>query len=398
MGHFFLPIIFENLFFPLDRKYFYLLGWICSLAFFHTKIFLFKRLLFIYVFAVVYFVLILFNTYDVEIIFALNEIEHVFLAVIMLEYFLLVRDFLWLRNLLIICLCFVAITVMTTLVGLQKNPLAARSLMGGLGADLPDLIVYYRSIGIADYGFFYGVALLIPVLISFVRMNQLRAFVRWLFLGFAMLCLYGIFKAQFTGALLFSTSGAVIAFWADERMGPAVIRVSVLFAVLILLPIDFIAEGIKAFALTFGSGMIQDRLLDFAFTLKHGILQTGSHVDQRLDRIPVLLEYFSQDPLFGVGQSLKHNWWFDRLALFGITGIIPWLLIFGSQIRYNFKIMSPKNRIYYLIPVLLFAFIGLVKNLGQKETMLVLFFIIPILVMMKDNMFKTKQAKVLTNV
>lgn len=307
-------------------------------------------------------------------------------ALVMLQYFLISRDFKWLRTLLVISFCFIVITIVTTLIGLQSHPLAARQLCGTLNVKKEvALISYYRSIGIAGYDFFYGLAFAIPSLVAFLKMKEINNNLRVAIFFLTALSLCGILKAQFTTAFLFAVIGAVIAFWTDEKIKPALLRLIVAFIVVFFFQ-KKIADLLIHFARLLDESTIQNRLVDLGISLQQGLGVAETHIDYRFNRIPFLIESFFQRPIFGGGKSLGHNWWLDRLSLFGLIGVIPWILLLWYQIKYNLKLFHEKNKIYYLITMVLFISMGFIKNMGQQQTMIFLFFIIPSLLIVKENL------------
>jgi hypothetical protein len=390
MGQWLLPIVFENLFFPLDRKYFYFLGWITALLFFHPKCFISKRILYLYLFAIWYFIFIYFGLYNVELNWIRGEIEALFFAIIMLQYFLISKDIKWLRTLLVISFCFIVITIVITLIGLQSHPLESRQLagLGGLAAKGDyALVLNYRTRGsIAGYEFFYGLAFTVPVLVAFLKMKEINNNLKIVLCFVIVLVIYGILKAQFTTAFLFAVIGAGIAFWTDEKVKPAFFRLIAVLIVVIFFPKNFVADTINSFAGILDESLIQNRLIDLSISLRQGIGERGTHIDYRYARIPILMDSFFQRPVLGGGISLGHNWWLDRLSLFGLTGVVPWVLLLWFQIKYNLKLFHENNRIYYLITMILYIVMGFIKNMGQQQTMIFLFFLIPGLLIIKDTL------------
>jgi hypothetical protein len=227
MAQFFLPIVFENLFFPLDRKYFYFLGWVTALLFFHPLIFKFQRFFPIYFFAAWYFVFIYFGIFEVDYNWIRGEIESVFFAVIMLQYFT-IRDAKWLKPLMVITFGFIVVTIFTSVIGLQSYPTASREMAGGLQVkgDFA-LIEFYQSIGIAGYDFFYGLAFAMPTLMVFIKLKTITTKTRIGFVFLVILIVFSILKAQYTTAFLFAVIGSIIAFWTKEKIRPALLSLIV---------------------------------------------------------------------------------------------------------------------------------------------------------------------------
>ena len=292
MAQFFLPIVFENLFFPLDRKYFYFLGWITALLFFYPQIFHRSRFLFIYFFAAWYILFIYLGIYNVELEWIRGELESVFFAVMMLQYFMNSRDYKWLTILILLSFCFFAITLSTTLIGLQTHPLAVRCMANGVFAlEKPDIVLYYRKIGIVGYDFFYGLAFTMPALIVILKTIKKQNLKRmlWFFIGFS---LYGILKSQLTTAFLFAVIGTGIAFWSDEKIESIFLKLFVLILFVIFFPNELVGDAVNSFARLLDEGTIRKRLIDLSISLKQGVGKGHTHIDLRYNRILLDVNYF----------------------------------------------------------------------------------------------------------
>lgn len=394
MAQFLLPIVFENLFFPLDRKYFYFLGWVTALLFFHPRIFKMQRFFPIYFFAAWYFIFIYFGIFEVDYNWIRGEIESVFFAVIMLQYFI-IRDVKWLKPLMVIIFGFIVVTIFTSVIGLQSYPMASREMAGALVGVRGDfaLIKFYQSIGIAEYDFFYGLAFAVPALVAFVKLKKNINNLKVGFVLLITLIIYAILIAQFTTAFLFAVIGSAIAFWTDEKIRPALLKLTAVLLVVVFFPKDLVGDLIYSFSRILDEGIIQRRLTDLSTTLIYGLGEEGTHIDRRYARIPFLLENFFQSPLIGGGISLGHNWLLDRLSMFGLAGVLPWAILLWFLTKYNLKLFFERTKIYYLITIILWITMGLIKNMGQQQTMIFLFFIIPSLLIVKDQLIlKSKKV------
>lgn len=399
MGNFFLPIVFENILFPFSSALFYLFVWVASLLLFLPNIFFKKNLLPVYLFPIIYF--FLFGLVDLNVRGGLNyiqwlngELQGLFFSLIMLSYFCTRRDFRGLKLTMIFTIIFVFITLFTSYIGLQSYPDASRQLAGALSARGEyELANYYRSIGIGGYDFFYGLAFAVPAFVAFFKIKgstiQFRAGV----LLFACISIFGIITSQHTTAFLFAIIGIGFAYWSKERIQASLVRLSVVLALFVIIPERIVADGLLYMAEYIGEGNIQNRLTDLSVTTYEGVGVADTHIDKRYDRIPFLLGNFFDSPLIGGGQSLGHNWWFDRLSMFGLVGTLPWVWIIWRQVRYNQTVISKGNFVYYLITIFLFIAMGLMKNMGQTRVMVFVFFVVPSLLKIKDLYYDNKVKK-----
>ncbi len=387
MGKFFLPIVFENILPPFSMMNFYLLAWLCSVFIFYPRFLLSKSLLQVYLFMLFYTLMIIAGFYSIVFENVLNEMRPLFFAFIMLQYFLLTEDFEGLALLLKASIVFITITLISSIIGLQKFPLASRELGGGLARkDEFELIRFYRSIGIAGYDFFYGLAFSIPVLTTFLKKSSLKTFQKIAFLFIIILAFFGIIKAQFTTAFLFAAIGTGLSYWSRGRVKSTLIRLVLLITIVIVIPEHVFGDAIYFISKYVEGRILKERLVDLSITLSEGIGEEDTHIDRRAQRIPYLLNQFFASPIFGGGESLGHNYWFDRLSMFGLVGIIPWFFIIKYQIKRNLKIFNDEDRLYYLLVMILYLSMGLIKNMGHILVQIMIFFIIPAALIIKGRL------------
>ncbi len=396
MGNFLLPIVFENIFFPISSTLFYLFGWITSLLVFYPRIFLLRSFFPIYFFIGIYFLFFKFVVFDTEALrhdytifeWLRRELQPIVFALLIFNCFLFSKDFKGLRIILLFSLFFIIITIITTIAGLQQYPLAAREMGGALQARGDSgLIDYYRSIGISGYGFFYGLAFAVPVFVSFLKLEGIENKKKVGFLFITLLAIVGILVGQFTTALLFAIMGGALAFWTKERIKPAITRLIVFLVIIIIFPRELLAGSILYIAELVGEGTLQNRLTDLSTTVSAGFGVEGTHVDLRYARIPFLIDSFFSSPFIGGGVSLGHNWWLDRLSMFGLAGVIPWIIIIRSQIIRNLKMIHGRYSVYYLLTMILFIGMGVMKNMVASGIWLFVFFIIPALLILNKGIF-----------
>ena len=386
MGHILLPIVFANIFFPLSEKYFYLLGWMVSLMVFHPIVFINRKLIGIYLLVLVHLFYLAYGLYEIDanVVWFKTNLQPVFFALLMLLYFNASKDYSGLKIVLTFSVFFIIVTLITSLVGLQQFPLAARELSSDAS---PELASIYRSLGIAKFGFFYGLSLTVPVFVFFIKAGypnySIKYRIIWLFI--IILSILGIIEAQFTTAFLFALIGAFIVWREKGKINSLLLQLSLLFIILVLIPGSVFANLFSSVANLIGENTLSERLIDLGITLREGVGSADTHVGFRASRVPFLLNVFIENPLVGSGEDLGHNFWLDELAKYGLIGAIPWVILLKTNIVNNLKLMDNKAKIIYIIIMFLFISIGFMKNIGQKETMIYIFFFIPSLLILKSK-------------
>ncbi len=98
----------------------------------------------------------------------------------------------------------------------------------------------------------------------------------------------------------------------------------------------------------------------------------------RLALTNLSLQGFLANPLIGTGDSGGHAYWFDRLAVYGLLGWFPILLIFYQQVKLQKNTLLKEHYPYFFISIVAIFLFGILKaNVVSAQTMVVLFFLVP---------------------
>lgn len=377
IGHTILPVVFENIFFPFSSKYFYLFSWTVALIYYNKKIFLSKSFKSLYFLVGLYLILIWLGIYDVDFMWLFKKyIEPLFLSLMILEYFLYSKDFKSLKVVFNFTIFFITVTLITSIIGLQTFPMAARNQAG----DFLDAaqISRFRSIGIAGYGFFYGIAFIFPVFISNTKnARNLGAQQTFFWIFISVISVLGLIEAQFATAFLFSCLGGGVVWFSKLNNRRVFYQFSFILLLLILIP-DVVYESIFiGIGELLGSGTLQDRITDLGQSFAIGFDSAETHAGARAARIPILLTSFFSSPIIGGGVNMYHNYWLDTLSQFGLIGVIPWYVFIRTSVVNNSKFMSKYYSNMYLLIILLYVAMGFIKGMGQKVLIIFVFGIIP---------------------
>lgn len=375
LGEIFLFIIFEKI--PLLSSFYFLsLCWLLALFFLKLNILWDRSLLYVYFFIFIYFILMLFDIYNIDFNWFLSEILPVFIAIAIYTYFIKVKDFKGLAIISFISLIFIFITIITSIIGLNKYPLAARELAGALSLEGDYArIDYYRNLGIGNYGFFSCIAFMVPVIVYQIRKN--KGVLKTFLIVLLIFMLLGLVRAQYATQLIIGIVGLIFAIGGTNRLKTSVVLVSLLLLIIIFIPRSFISDLLASFSNIFSGSVLQERLYDLSIAINQGFGSTDTHAGRRAARIPFLLNEFSKSPIIGGGESTGHVFWLDRLSMYGLIGIIPWILIITYQIKFNLKNLNNEFQFYYLISIIAFIALGFYKNTGGKEVFISIFLIIP---------------------
>jgi len=379
LGEVFLTILFDRLPFPLYSYYFWQTGWFILLILFNRRVLTHRLMIFAY-FGLAFFYIqyYLFDRpydffeYFLYIISALSVFLHVINQ----------KNQHYLNSLSAFLIVLIVLGSITSLIGFQLFPDSIRFNPYRLDTEEAIFMTnYFASKGIMNYGFFYGLAISIPVLLLLLQKNS-RIEKRILSYFCVLLLLYSIIKSNYATAFLLFLIGISIFIIGRNN----ILKYKYLFIVLIVIIIvsneyvgdlfSFIASKLET------ETVLQDRINDLSLTI-YGEEQT--HVNQRLDRIPLLIENFFKSPIWGTGISRGHNFVLDILSCYGILGIVPYLLLFINFIKYNNRRMRRDIEFYFLSGLVLFIMYSFIKGAPGKEMYLFIFLIMPLVIYYFQN-------------
>ncbi len=386
MGSVFLPVVFNRLPSPFHVSLFYWLLWIPLIAVFHHELLFKKSMLYVYLYLIIFFLGIPFFWEDVVVqgqlmTFgrALADIRWLFGGILMYTYFLNMKDYNGLAWVILAAFIFISITSIVSIIGLQIKPEVVRMVMSGRRDEID---IGLRTMGIGTYGFFNGVAFLLPTIVYFIRQKEVKTPVKFFIIAFIVLSITPMILANITATFLTATAFVLVALFAKGRFfNYSLWIVSVLIVFLFVFNTQT-ASFFYAASGWFGEGIIKERTLDLGravelgdYDPEHGVTYFST---ARLSRISFSLNAFLSSPIVGAGESATHSYWIDRLAYFGILGFFPWFFIFRDQIKRNINSLDEHFVPFYLISFTAFIIFGLFKGgLVSSQTMLSIFFLAP---------------------
>jgi hypothetical protein len=385
----YLPL-FMNLMFPLNSIVFYLIIWSLLILIFHHEILLSKSTLFIYIYILIFSFGSQFFWSDrikdldggtgFNFIIIAKEIMWAFLAIVMYKYFLKVKDYKGLAWVSLITFFLIIITSIVTINIINNNPDAVRLSTGE--KIISDSSAQYQKMGVGNYSYYIGVIFMFPIFVYYLRNNILSKFQKTVLILAMFLILVSIIKGEFTTTLITSVLFTLIAFMVGKNLKKSLL-IGVVFIALFATVLNIqIAGIIHEFSDMYTGSTLGSRLDDLGQTIElrdynpvSGKTYTST---ERILRAYISLQSFLKNPIIGGGDSAGHAHWLDTLALYGILGFFPWILIFRDQIRINSRIINDDFLVYYKLSFLSFILFGLFKaGLNAPQVMLSVFFLIP---------------------
>ena len=380
----FLPLVNRNLPRGLGSFHLYAPIWFASLAYFHHKLFLNK---FFLLYGLI-FIGILLNTLWVDMDDwnrkgIIQEFYYFSVAISVILYFKITKDYIGLAWLSKWILIFIGITAIMTIYSATIDPMYARKITGG---DM-ETINEFNKLGGGGYSFAIALIALFPMLFYYYQNNRKVNLSKKVIFFYGILCFFALVKLQFFTNILLSVVVITVALLGRKRMKQSLIIMGILLIFFILIPKTIYADLLMSIGSLFDAeSNIYYKLNDMANYLVQGD-RYATAVEHRTDRYPLLFKAFIQNPVFGrfvgyqevverVGEG-GHLYWMNRLTTVGIFGFIPVLLVHYGYIKSAIKYFSKEFTFYFLIAVFAVLVLGLMKVLGGRELWFTYFILLP---------------------
>ncbi len=381
VGYVYLPVVSLNLPLPFRLSLFYPILWIISVFLLKPKTLTTRGLLVVYI---LYFSLTSIVLLNSELVYAVNrtvthrwvfnEILSFFFPILIYQYFVSERDYNGLSMVFKYSIFFIVATNILSLYYLIDNPLAARELVGLAGEE--SFII--RRQGIADIHSIYGLALLMSsfvfITLSLYTMKRKATFFLYLILCFTTL-LTMIF-AQFTIPFILALLSFLVTLLPKKKNQYfIIITVIIIIGINPLVNIlDELGQIINSQEISRRFSYLSNALKENDMTLAYGPIYNESN---RVYVFYEMIDNAKNNFLFGGGYAMNHNYWLDRLSLFGIWVLLIYFSLIYYQIRTNLKLFDEKYRSIYIISVSMLMILGLISNLGNYRFFMSFFVLIP---------------------
>lgn len=268
------------------------------------------------------------------------------------------------RKIFLFLVILFSIVALTTIIGIQKYPLAVRELgrktasyAGLRGDDFSALKFEYRVMNIAGWNQLYGMVYVVPaILYAFLKSRK-----KYLLISMILIELCIVFS-QLTFAVLLSLTLVVMCFVRPSLQKHVFALDVILIMIGIFAVINLHAIVLLMATITGGMGMVMlSNKLNDLFLLLNGV-NTGDALS-RTEVYSKSLEVFEKHPIFG--QSIYgipgpdmfsfHSDFFDMIAYYGLFGLL--LAVIGIVIYYRF--IGRTNAPRWLTFVLFMGFLGM---------------------------------------
>lgn len=276
-------------------------------------------------------------------------------------YILQFYDYKLIRILTFFILILYGITALTTIIGLNENPDAARYLATVADASEEDS-VRYGFMNIGGFQFVYAVALIYPAIVYGFKRKKIHVAVLVIY---AVLDFLLVVNSGYTIALLLFIASTVFVFFRKDLTVKSVIIIFVVTLLASLLVFPLVSYLLNALADVIGNETIAERLRDLA----GGREGLEASEDNRLALYMTSITSFLTHPIFGGmfnGVSIGgHSEILDKIAQYGVFGLLALVLIYRAIYRMFFKVYKNQTGYGYVFWIFMQAVILSVLNPGM---------------------------------
>ena len=382
MMRYYLPIV------PANIKMYSLFGidmfawlWIMALIIFGWKRVFSVPYLYLYFFALVYigftniFWFDLMN-YELSKAFRL-DVYGLFISISIYDYFISAKDFKGLSIVIVSALVFIGLSLMIDISVYFATGLSSRAIWSvyiTLGKKPGGALSRLGNLGLTYY---YGISFIIPILVAAIKVPQRKFRESLAIIVLLSILLLSLAIAEYVTALLIGVLGFILSFLGLKRLKTSLIVLTILIIVLYFAPKASMGHAVDYLSSIVRGDTVESRLDDLSLTTEQGLWASDTHTGRRAARIPFLIQSFLKSPFLGGGPTTEHSYFLDRLSMFGIMGLLPWLLLIRFQFMRNYRAFNDSFKFHYLLCLLAYITMGITKGIPGIYNSLSMFLLIP---------------------
>jgi hypothetical protein len=391
----FLPLLFNNLPPYIKTPHIWSLLWFVSLVVFKSKI-LQQNLLQLWLLYGAIMLLLLLNTLWIDVNeWNKNQITGEFYAIAValsvIVYFRMERDYIGLANLVKWTMVFLFITAIMSIVTAIINPSYARDIIGistAINESAREEILSYQKYGGGGYSFASAIDCLLPILIYYYKNNSSSYFNKKQLILFIIIFLISLISMQIFANILIAIPIIAFSWFGTKNAKRGFITIGLITLIFLLIPSQIYIDLFQYIASWFHRGSeLNYKFNDIAQFYATGGSYEESGLGSRAERYPILWRSFQANPFFGHFVSSRksftdisagaHLFWMNKLAVYGLLGTIPFLFIIYRYIKINLRYFDKEFALYFLLSLFSIIVLGSMKTLGGRDFWYTYFIVVP---------------------
>lgn len=390
----FLPLVFENLPPFIRSHHIWTALWLFSIIFLKFKIFVSNLMGTVIIYSTL-MILLLFNILWVEVDewnknHIIKEIYEISVAVSVLTYFRMEKDYFGFAKIIKWTMIFIFITAVMSIVTAIINPMYARNIISVSKAVSESerlMIMSYQKYGGGGYSFASALICLFPILMYYLKNSQESYFGKKIILLMIIVNFLALIAVQISANIIISALIILFSWFGSKNAKSGFVIVGILSLIIIILPVSLYIDLLQNIATLFNpSSDINFKLNDMSLFLATGGNFEDSSMGYRAERYPLLFESFLANPFFGhflSDISYKdiseggHLFLMNKLAVFGLFGTLPFIYIIYKYVKINLRYFNKEYSFYFLLSILSVVILSLMKAVVGREFWYTFFIILP---------------------
>lgn len=388
----FLPIVSANIPGFIFGYRFNQLLWYVAFLLFYPKLFFSRSMVLVFLYFIIYLILMLLGHYDIDYVWFYRNVAQWLIAISLYTYFSNIESNKIYGKFAMIVLLFLIITTITSIIGYTLFPNAIREIYTGRLSG--DLQLFFKKIGIASYGFFSGLPIIIPALVYLIKYVKKDIIINYFII---VIFFYGLITASITAPFLLMILAFIASLMSQKRVKQNILFFIFIVILVIIFPTEYYSAALRKIGEIVNSPVLTPRINALALGMEQGFDVHASQLTQaehRLSRYSLNWEQFLINPIIGTGyEGNAHIFWMNILAQFGILGLLPIVLIIVNQLKINLKVLNRNYLFFYFLSLFSFLGLGFMKAYSGAELYIYIFFLVPglynVKYLKKENKFET---------
>ncbi len=234
----------------------------------------------------------------------------------------------------------------------------------------------------ADYAMAAMMLFMPVVLVSWIK-SEAKNKKQWLLWGGVIIIVFFMYLGQVAATFILCLMVTFMALLNFKSRVLTLISVG-LFTIVLLTQLTGVLDLFISFT---GSGNINDRLVSLSDAARGEALDDTSDASIRWELLSSTINTFISHPLFGSSSAITggHNYFLDILAKYGLIGCLPFFLLIRYQYKAISSYLSVEARRYYMIILVGFITLGIIKNMSGTEYWNYLFIYYPAILVWIDS-------------
>ena len=260
------------------------------------------------------------------------------------------------------------------------SALRVTSMANSMG-DWEVLYKYWRQ-GMAGYDM-AAMMMLMPVVLIFRLKSNVKGNEKWLLWIGIITILVFMYLGQVTTTFIICIMVTLVSFLNVKNRASTIVGIGL---IVLLLITQF--TSLMEFAISStGDTEMNEKFVVMAGAAEGEVLDESSDAGVRWMLLSKTINSFISHPLFGSSTSPigGHNYFLDILAKYGIIGCLPFFLLIHNQYKIIISYLSETAKRYYLIIIIGFISLGIIKNMSGTEYWNYLFIYYPAILVWIDG-------------